>query len=300
MLFLPLAERLTGRETHLTLLEWGDLHHPLLQRLSLEAPGTYAHTIAHRESRRGGVSGDRRERDARARRRVLPRHRQAREAAVLRGEPAARPQPARPAQADDERVDHPEPRARGARAREEVRSPAAIRAFITEHHGTATIAYFMERARERDGVVADPDGVRLSRPDPAERARPPIVMLADGVEAAARTLTDPTPERIREVIDRVVRAADRRRDSCARRRSRCASSRREARVRARAGRHVSRARRVSQAASRRASPRRYEPRRWTSQPTECASRSRASASRRSPSACCAPSGCATRCCRSRS
>src|SRR4029079_18428483 len=46
MLFLPIAERLTGRETHLTLLEWGDLHHPLLQRLSLEAPGTYAHTIA--------------------------------------------------------------------------------------------------------------------------------------------------------------------------------------------------------------------------------------------------------------
>jgi cyclic-di-AMP phosphodiesterase PgpH len=30
------------------------------------------------------------------------------------------------------------------------------------------------------------------------------VMLADGVEAAARRLTDPTPERIREVIDRVV------------------------------------------------------------------------------------------------
>ena len=40
MLFVPFAERLTGRETHLTLLEWGDLHHPLLQRLSLEAPGT--------------------------------------------------------------------------------------------------------------------------------------------------------------------------------------------------------------------------------------------------------------------
>ena len=46
MLLMPFAERLTGRETHLTLLEWGDLNRPLLQRLSLEAPGTYAHTIA--------------------------------------------------------------------------------------------------------------------------------------------------------------------------------------------------------------------------------------------------------------
>ena len=46
VLVLPFAERWTGRETHLTLLEWGDLNRPLLQRLSLEAPGTYAHTIA--------------------------------------------------------------------------------------------------------------------------------------------------------------------------------------------------------------------------------------------------------------
>src|SRR5207302_7033007 len=46
MLAMPIAERVTGRETHLTLVEWGDLNRPLLQRLSLEAPGTYAHTIA--------------------------------------------------------------------------------------------------------------------------------------------------------------------------------------------------------------------------------------------------------------
>ena len=32
--------------TDLTLLEWSDLNRPLMQRLSLEAPGTYAHTIA--------------------------------------------------------------------------------------------------------------------------------------------------------------------------------------------------------------------------------------------------------------
>jgi len=46
ILFLPMAEAFTGIETDLTLLEWSDLNRPLLQRLSLEAPGTYAHTIA--------------------------------------------------------------------------------------------------------------------------------------------------------------------------------------------------------------------------------------------------------------
>ena len=38
-------------------------------------------------------------------------------------------------------------------------------------------------------------------PQSAETA---VVMLADGVEAIARTLVDPTPERMRDVIDRIV------------------------------------------------------------------------------------------------
>jgi putative nucleotidyltransferase with HDIG domain len=46
LLLLPMAESFTGIETDLTLLEWSDLNRPLMQRLSLEAPGTYAHTIA--------------------------------------------------------------------------------------------------------------------------------------------------------------------------------------------------------------------------------------------------------------
>src|SRR5206468_10836307 len=46
LLVLPMAESYTGIETDLTLLEWSDLNRPLMQRLSLEAPGTYAHTIA--------------------------------------------------------------------------------------------------------------------------------------------------------------------------------------------------------------------------------------------------------------
>src|SRR5207237_9505756 len=43
---LPLAEALTGITTDLTLLELSDPGRPLLRRLSLEAPGTYAHSVA--------------------------------------------------------------------------------------------------------------------------------------------------------------------------------------------------------------------------------------------------------------
>ena len=85
----------------------------------------------------------------------------------------------------------------------EVRLPAAIRAFISEHHGTGTISYFMERAREPDGTV--PNLAEFEYPGPIpQSAETAVVMLADSVEAIARTLADPTPERLREVIDRVV------------------------------------------------------------------------------------------------
>src|SRR5439155_27041405 len=46
ILLLPLAEALTQITTDLTLLELSDPSRPLLRRLSLEAPGTYAHSIA--------------------------------------------------------------------------------------------------------------------------------------------------------------------------------------------------------------------------------------------------------------
>ncbi|MSR36814.1 MAG: hypothetical protein EXR95_09290, partial [Gemmatimonadetes bacterium] len=43
--FVPLFEVVTGITTDQTLLEWADPNRPLLKRLSMEAPGTYAHTI---------------------------------------------------------------------------------------------------------------------------------------------------------------------------------------------------------------------------------------------------------------
>src|SRR5438034_5624040 len=43
---LPVAESITGITTDLTLLELSDPSRPLLRRLSLEAPGTYAHSVA--------------------------------------------------------------------------------------------------------------------------------------------------------------------------------------------------------------------------------------------------------------
>ena len=103
---IPLAERVTGVTSHLTLIEYSDLNRPLLERLSVEAPGTYAHTIAmanlvEAACNAVGANGLLGRVGC-----VLPRHRQAEETAVLRREPGGRPQSARQAEAAHERADH--------------------------------------------------------------------------------------------------------------------------------------------------------------------------------------------------
>jgi putative nucleotidyltransferase with HDIG domain len=204
MLLMPVAEALTGRQTHLTLLEWGDLHHPLLQRLSLEAPGTYAHTIAianlaEAASRAIGANA------LLARvgayyhdigKLVKPQY-------FVENQPRGRNphdklKPGTSASIIRNHVRE------GLELADQVRLPATIRAFITEHHGTNTIAYFMERAREREGAPTNPSEFSYPGPVP-QSAETAIVMLADGAEAAVRAIVEPTPERVRDVVDRIVK-----------------------------------------------------------------------------------------------
>ena len=203
MLFMPWAERISGRQTQLTLLEWGDPHHPLLQRLSLEAPGTYAHTVAIANMAEAACRAI----GANA---LLARvgayyhdiGKLAKPLYFVENQPRGRNphDKLKPSMSASIIRDHVR---EGLALAETVKLPAVVRAFITEHHGTSTIAYFLERARERDG--APPDPAEFSYPGPVpQSAETAVVMLADGAEAATRALGQPTPERVREVIDRMV------------------------------------------------------------------------------------------------
>jgi cyclic-di-AMP phosphodiesterase PgpH len=204
MLLMPFAESLTGRETHLTLLEWGDLNRPLLQRLSLEAPGTYAHTIAianlaEAACRAIGANA------------LLARvgayyhdiGKLAKPQYFVENQPRGR-------NLHDKLKPHTSASIirnhirEGVELAERERVPRSIRAFITEHHGTGTIAYFLEKAREREGTVSNPGEFTYPGPVP-QSAETAVVMLADGVEAATRALAEPTPDRIRDVIELVAR-----------------------------------------------------------------------------------------------
>ncbi|HEX5408846.1 MAG TPA: HDIG domain-containing protein [Gemmatimonadaceae bacterium] len=205
MFLVPLAERFTGITTPLTLIEYSDLNRPLLRRLSLEAPGTYAHTIAMANLVEAacnaiGANG------------LLARvgtyyH----DIGKLK-----KPQFFVENQAGGRNPhDKLKPSTSASIIRNHVREgvelaaehhiPAAIAAFIPEHHGTASIAYFLEKARERDGGTS-PNTAEFVYPGPTpQSAETAICMLADGVEASVRVLQEPTAPRIREVIDRIVR-----------------------------------------------------------------------------------------------
>jgi putative nucleotidyltransferase with HDIG domain len=201
---LPLAEQFTGRETDLTLLEWSDLNRPLMQQLSREAPGTYAHTmvlaqLAESACRAIGANP------------ILARvgayyhdiGKLARPQYFVENQakgrnPHDKLKPGTSASIIRNHVKE------GLQLAESHRLPRAIRAFITEHHGTASISYFLEKAKERDGPVANPGEYAYPGPVP-QSAETAVVMLADGVEASVRVLSEPTRERVREVVEHIVR-----------------------------------------------------------------------------------------------
>ena len=85
---VPVFEWFTGITTDQTLLEWADPNAPLLRRLSLEAPGTYAHTINVANLGGTGRQCDRGSRTALPGRPVLPRCGKGAQAPLLRGKPA--------------------------------------------------------------------------------------------------------------------------------------------------------------------------------------------------------------------
>ncbi len=78
--------------------------------------------------------------------------------------------------------------------------------IIQQHHGTALIKFFYDRAKS----LADP-GVqqvderdyRYHGPKPQTREAA-LIMLADAVEAASRTLADPTPARIQGMVKKLI------------------------------------------------------------------------------------------------
>ena len=79
--------------------------------------------------------------------------------------------------------------------------PEELEPYVAEHHGTTVLSYFFKRALE-EGQVEELN-FRYPGPRPGSKESA-ILMLADAVESASRTLSDPSPSSIRSLIDRLI------------------------------------------------------------------------------------------------
>jgi len=203
---LPLFESTFRLTTDITLLELSDLNRPLLKRLALEAPGTYHHSI---------MIGTLAEEAAKA---INANSLLARVGSyyhdigkILKPEYFVENQsggknrheklaPSMSALILEAHVKE------GKDLAQEHDLPDCIIEFITGHHGTSVMTYFYEKEKQikEDGEV-NIDEFRYPGPKPKSK-EVAIVMLADSVEAASRTLENPTSARIRSLVKKISAA----------------------------------------------------------------------------------------------
>jgi putative nucleotidyltransferase with HDIG domain len=81
--------------------------------------------------------------------------------------------------------------------------PDVVIDFIAEHHGTTLVKFFYHQARTRSSEPVYEDDFRYPGPKPQSRETA-VVLLCDGIEAAARTMASPTAEKLAELVNKMV------------------------------------------------------------------------------------------------
>jgi putative nucleotidyltransferase with HDIG domain len=203
---LPLLEHSFGRTTDFTLLELSNLNEPMLKHLALVSPGTYHHSIMVGTLAEAGAES------------VGANALLCRVGAYYHDIGKTR-HPAYFIENDPEaasRHDKLAPNLSRAIVMSHVKEgmemawayglPEVLVDLIPQHHGTRLVHFFYHRAKE----TADPElravqeeDYRYPGPKPQTREAA-LLMLADAVEAAARTLTDPTPARIQGMVQKII------------------------------------------------------------------------------------------------
>jgi putative nucleotidyltransferase with HDIG domain len=201
-LAVPVLEPVLGITTDIKLVELSNTNLPLLRRLAFEAPGTFQHSLMVANLAKEGceaIGADAVLAYSGALYHDLGK--------VFRSEYFIENQ--RPGQNRHDRllpsmsalilVNHVK---EGAELARQHHLPQVIVDAIEQHHGTRLMRFFYNRALElsgpESGEVREAD-YRYPGPRPRNKVMA-VLMLADAVEAASRTLTDATPAKLRGLI----------------------------------------------------------------------------------------------------
>jgi len=203
---LPLMEIIFKVTSNFTLLELSDLNRPLLKRLAIEAPGTYHHSIILGNLAEAAAAG------------IGANPIFARVAAYYHDIGKLR----QPQYFVENQAGHENPHNKlspkmssliisnhvkeGVELARAARLPECIIDVIRQHHGKTHISFFFSKEKERNPETRlNEHDFCYPGPKPLSREAA-IIMLADSVESASRTLTEPTVSRIKGLVKKIIDA----------------------------------------------------------------------------------------------
>lgn len=201
----PMMEVLFNYTTNIQLLELANMNHPLLREMIVRSPGTYHHSqlvgiLAEAGTRAIGGNA------------LLARvgsyyhdiGKMKKPQYFIENQKGVNPHdnlaPSMSALIIDAHVKD------GIEMAKEAKLPQVIADFIPEHQGTKLIGYFYHKAlklAEKDGTTVEERDFRYAGPRPQSRESG-VVMMADTIEAAVRSMPDKSPQKIQAQVEKLV------------------------------------------------------------------------------------------------
>lgn len=202
---LPYIERAFNIITDIGLLELSDLNRPLLKHLALEAPGSYNHSLivgslAEAAARQIGAN------DLLARVSAyyhdIGKLNKPQYFVENEGLSPSKHQNLSPAMSSLIITAHTKD---GLELGKEYKLPRKILRIIQEHHGSTLVEYFYHQAKEKNQDNQQVEESAFRYPGPLPRSKESaIVMLADAVESASRTMKDPSPAHLEQLVHDLI------------------------------------------------------------------------------------------------
>jgi putative nucleotidyltransferase with HDIG domain len=203
---VPILEIAFDYTTNIKLLELADLNQPLLKELSIKAPGTYQHSIMVGnlvDSAADAVGANSLLARVSAYYHDIGKVKKATYFVEnqIRGE--NKHEKLSPSMSSLILLAHVKD---GVELAKEHRLGGAIRDIIRQHHGTSLISFFYQKAKNQQNPSSQPISEKDFRyPGPRPQTKEAaLVMLADAVEAASKTLGEPTPARIQGMVQKII------------------------------------------------------------------------------------------------
>ncbi|MBD5369867.1 MAG: HDIG domain-containing protein [Bacteroides sp.] len=202
-ILILIIEKVFGFTSMVTLVELSDINNPLLRRLAEEAPGTFQHsmqvsTLAAEAARAIGANTQL------VRTGALYHDIGKMESPVFFTENQHGVNPhngLNPETSAHKIISHVTD---GLALASKAKLPQVIRNFISEHHGRGLTKYFYTTAvNENPDKDIDPTAFQYPGPNPQSKETA-ILMMADCIEAASRSLKDYSQQSIDQLVDRLI------------------------------------------------------------------------------------------------